>query len=465
MARHWHQHIARRDLARQRPRQRPVGERRRRVGPHRRHSIRRQRLSHGDLRPRRHLGRHRRGFPAAERGLPARRQGRQHACPDACPGALQIRGRPVRHQARPPTSVKCIPYSPEPSAAAKTPSPPSRPRSTYIAWWMPSSRRRIPGARGEVAITVRLRSARTIYAMGDTRRRSAGCLRPCDSHLSGGGPGPVILAIPNATATYDETADPYRPVKGWKSAPDPADARAAVDQLLGARNPLIYAGEGVIYAGASEDLKAAAELVNVPVITTLQGQRGVPGEPSAVRRRARRSGGTLPEQKLFRIAAPGPKRHAIALDAVSSRFVQTVCGSRNSPTRMADRGAPAGSAYWEASSPRARSCSTSRPARQQLRKPSSRDDLRIGLMWRRAYRNWKIRSPPAKCAAAHVAVGAGRAMSDDGLDRLGEPSAGHSSVYPGGFLAPAGALRHHDTNHRLGPTVARALKTGQSYMG
>jgi len=71
--------------------------------------------------------------------------------------------------------------------------------------------------------------------------------------LRSGRPGPVILAIPNATATYDETADPYRPVKGWKSAPDPADVRAAIDQLLGARSPLIYAGEGVIYAGAADD--------------------------------------------------------------------------------------------------------------------------------------------------------------------------------------------------------------------
>ena len=76
---------------------------------------------------------------------------------------------PVRPQARPPTSVKCIPYSPEPSAAAKTPSPPSRPRSTYIAWWMPSSRRRIPGARGDVAITVRLRSAPALRGSGRQR--------------------------------------------------------------------------------------------------------------------------------------------------------------------------------------------------------------------------------------------------------------------------------------------------------
>ena len=110
----------------------------------------------------------------------------------------------------------------------------------------------------------------------DKPERTPELMRRAFTMLRSGRPGPVILAIPNATATYDETADPYRPVKGWKSAPDPADVRAAVDQLLGARNPLIYAGEGVIYAGASEDLKALAELVNVPVITTLKAKGAFP---------------------------------------------------------------------------------------------------------------------------------------------------------------------------------------------
>src|SRR3979490_2350003 len=99
----------------------------------------------------------------------------------------------------------------------------------------------------------------------DKPERTPELMRRAFTMLRSGRPGPVILAIPNATATYDETADPYRPVKGWKSAPDPADVRAAVEQLLGARNPLIYAGEGVIYAGASEDLKALAELRSGPV--------------------------------------------------------------------------------------------------------------------------------------------------------------------------------------------------------
>jgi acetolactate synthase-1/2/3 large subunit len=101
-------------------------------------------------------------------------------------------------------------------------------------------------------------------------------MRRAFTMLRSGRPGPVVLAIPNATAKYDETVDPYRPVKGWKSAPDPADVRAAVDQLLAARNPLIYAGEGVIYAGASEELRALADLVNVPVITTLKAKGAFP---------------------------------------------------------------------------------------------------------------------------------------------------------------------------------------------
>ena len=101
-------------------------------------------------------------------------------------------------------------------------------------------------------------------------------MRRAFTMLRSGRPGPVILAIPNATGTYDDTADPYVPVKGWKSAPDPADVRAAVTLLLQAQNPLIYAGEGVIYADAADDLKALAELVNAPVITTLKAKGALP---------------------------------------------------------------------------------------------------------------------------------------------------------------------------------------------
>ena len=101
-------------------------------------------------------------------------------------------------------------------------------------------------------------------------------MRRAFTMLRSGRPGPVILAVPDPTGTYDETVDPYVTVKGWKSAPDPTDVRAAADLLLKAQNPLIYAGEGVIYANASEELKSLAELVNAPVISTLKAKGAFP---------------------------------------------------------------------------------------------------------------------------------------------------------------------------------------------
>ena len=101
-------------------------------------------------------------------------------------------------------------------------------------------------------------------------------MRRAFTMLRSGRPGPVILAVPEPTGTYDETADPYIPVKGWKSAPDPSDVTAAVDLLMKARDPLIYAGEGVIYAGASDELKSLAELANTPVVTTLKAKGAFP---------------------------------------------------------------------------------------------------------------------------------------------------------------------------------------------
>ncbi len=102
-------------------------------------------------------------------------------------------------------------------------------------------------------------------------------MRRAFTMLRSGSPGPVILAVPYPTGEYDDEADPYVPVKGWKAAPDPADVSLAVDFLLQAEKPLLYAGEGVIYAGASAELRALAEAANIPVVTTLKGMGAFPG--------------------------------------------------------------------------------------------------------------------------------------------------------------------------------------------
>lgn len=125
-------------------------------------------------------------------------------------------------------------------------------------------------------VTSSLKSVSKWYGYVDKPERLPEFMRRAFTMLRTGRPGPVVLAIPDADALYDETADPYFPVKGWKSAPNPEDVTAAVELLIKAQDPLIYAGEGVIYAGASAELKALAELANAPVITTLKAKGSFP---------------------------------------------------------------------------------------------------------------------------------------------------------------------------------------------
>ena len=65
-------------------------------------------------------------------------------------------------------------------------------------------------------------------------------------------------------------------MKGWRSGPDPDDVKAAVTALLAAKDPLIYAGEGVYYADATAELLQFAELVQAPVLTTLKAKGTFP---------------------------------------------------------------------------------------------------------------------------------------------------------------------------------------------
>ena len=68
----------------------------------------------------------------------------------------------------------------------------------------------------------------------------------------------------------------YEPVKRAAPIGDPQDVREAVKALLAAKAPVIVAGQGVLYADACAELKALAELTQVPVLTTLQGKSAFP---------------------------------------------------------------------------------------------------------------------------------------------------------------------------------------------
>ena len=125
-------------------------------------------------------------------------------------------------------------------------------------------------------VTSSLKSVSKWYGYLDRPERLHEFMRRAFTMLRTGRPGPVVLAIPDADALYDEASDPYKPVTGWKSLPNPSDVAHAVQLLLNAQDPLIYAGEGVIYAGAAAELKELAELANAPVISTLKAKGAFP---------------------------------------------------------------------------------------------------------------------------------------------------------------------------------------------
>ena len=95
-----------------------------------------------------------------------------------------------------------------------------------------------------------------------------------------GRPGPVLIDIPSDVASettefaYPQKVDlpSYKPTyKG-----NARQVKTAVSRMLSAKRPVLYAGGGVISSGASEQLVALAERLQIPVVTTLMGKGGMP---------------------------------------------------------------------------------------------------------------------------------------------------------------------------------------------
>ena len=112
-----------------------------------------------------------------------------------------------------------------------------------------------------------------------TADRVVDTMRRAFARLKMGRPGPVMVEIPADVAGEQldpATAEAYRPVKAAVSSADPADVMAAAKALLEARDPVIHAGQGVLYAQASPELLELAELTRIPVMTTMGGKSAFP---------------------------------------------------------------------------------------------------------------------------------------------------------------------------------------------
>ena len=95
--------------------------------------------------------------------------------------------------------------------------------------------------------------------------------------MRSGKAGPVLIEIPDEVAEAEfKGALDYAPVPVQRMAPDPDAVKKAVQMLLAAKNPVLWAGQGVHYAEAGEALAALAELVPAPVVTTNPGKSAIP---------------------------------------------------------------------------------------------------------------------------------------------------------------------------------------------
>ena len=97
-------------------------------------------------------------------------------------------------------------------------------------------------------------------------------------YLRTGRPGPVMLEIPIDVGAqqFDDKLFEYQPVKGWKTGGDPSDVKRVAEALINAENAIIRAGNGILYSGASNELLELAELLQIPVFTTMQGKSAFP---------------------------------------------------------------------------------------------------------------------------------------------------------------------------------------------
>jgi thiamine pyrophosphate-dependent acetolactate synthase large subunit-like protein len=102
-------------------------------------------------------------------------------------------------------------------------------------------------------------------------------MRRAFSHLRNGRGGPALVEVPQ-DLWNEEVPEPlaYKPVVATRCGPDPDAVRDAAKLLVNAKRPVIYAGQGVHWAKAWKQLRALAEHLAAPVVTSLEGKSSFP---------------------------------------------------------------------------------------------------------------------------------------------------------------------------------------------
>ena len=102
-------------------------------------------------------------------------------------------------------------------------------------------------------------------------------MRRAFTQVKNGRPRPVLVEIP-VDVYQEEVPEPlnYKVTPRTRVAPDPDAVTEAARILVEAERPVIYAGQGVHYARAWQQLRELAELLEAPVTTSLEGKSAFP---------------------------------------------------------------------------------------------------------------------------------------------------------------------------------------------
>jgi acetolactate synthase-1/2/3 large subunit len=129
-----------------------------------------------------------------------------------------------------------------------------------------------------------------------------------------GRPGPVLIDLPKdiLNAEVDFVWDPTVDLPGYKPTVRGHGrmVREAIALIAAAERPVIYAGGGLVRAGADAELRAFAERLQLPVVTTLMAR------------------GVLPDSHELTVGMPGMHGHVAAVRAFQETDLLVVLGAR-----------------------------------------------------------------------------------------------------------------------------------------
>jgi thiamine pyrophosphate-dependent acetolactate synthase large subunit-like protein len=92
--------------------------------------------------------------------------------------------------------------------------------------------------------------------------------------LRNGPPGPVVVELTADVCGRDvpEASLNYQSPGSIQQQPSSGAIADAVKALLGASKPVLWAGQGVLFASATDELRTLAELTGIPVFCTMPGK-------------------------------------------------------------------------------------------------------------------------------------------------------------------------------------------------